>query len=236
MRTFAIGDIHGCYYTLLELMNKLPLESGDKIIFLGDYIDRGLHSKQVVQYVKEMADAGQAIALLGNHEKMCIDTYNGSGHWGQTWRNNGAEQTVDSYDARSPEDKIMPPMFDTERRDEWNANLPKVSNEHITWMESLPLTHEDEKYIYVHAGINPDYPMNEQVEDDLLWIRNKFLNCPTQYPKIVVFGHTALEKPIIKHNFIGLDTGCVYGNFLSAMCMESGTLFKAEHDDRDGTA
>ena len=239
MRTYVIGDIHGCYHALLALMNKLPIESDDKIIFLGDYIDRGLHSKQVIDYVKELTDAGKAIALMGNHEKMCIDTYRGSGHWGQTWRNNGADKTIDSYDTRTDDEKIRPPFLgddeSQELRAQWHENLPRVSAEHVDWMQDLPLYYEDENFLYVHAGINPETEFEYQCADDLLWIRGEFINYPHNFKKRVVFGHTPFEKPQLLSNKIGLDTGCVYGNFLSAMCMESGMVYKAEHDDRDGT-
>ena len=94
MKTYAIGDIHGCLHTLLALINKLPLERQDKLIFLGDYIDRGDHSKQVVDYVKSMTESGQAIALMGNHERMCIDANGGSGYWQQIWTKNGGYDAI----------------------------------------------------------------------------------------------------------------------------------------------
>ncbi len=236
MRTYAIGDTHGCYYTLLALLNKLPLERQDKLIFLGDYIDRGNYSNQVVEYVKSMTDSGQAIALMGNHERMCIDANGGSGYWQQVWTQNGGYNTLDSYDTRTEEEKIIPPAFDTEKREVWNSKLPRISEDHIKWMMDLPLMHEDDKFYYVHAGFNPLYTIEQQTSDDMLWIRNKVAKFERNWGKIVVFGHDPFEKPLIMASYIGLDTGCVYGNYLSAMCMETRTLFKAEHDDRDGQA
>jgi len=232
-RVFAVGDIHGCFYTLLDLMNKLPLESGDKLIFIGDYIDRGPHSKQVVDYVKSLTDAGQAIALMGNHEKMCIDTYTGSGYWGQSWMNNGGGLTIDSYDTRSEAERVSPPMFDADARDEWHKNLPRVSKEHVEWMESLPLYHIDGDYMFVHAGIDPEVELEYQIDDDLLWIRGKFINYGMQLPKRIVFGHTPFEKVQFLSNKIGIDTGCCYGNKLTAICIDSGTIYTADHNDKD---
>lgn len=233
MRIYAVGDCHGCFYTLLDLMNKLPLESGDKLIFVGDYIDRGPHSKQVVEYVKSLTDAGQAIALMGNHEKMCIDTYTGSGYWGQTWMQNGGDTTIDSYDTRSEDERKHPKIFDEEARNEWLANLPRVSKEHVEWMQSLPLYHIDGDYMFVHAGIDPEVEIEYQTEDDMLWIRGKFINYEMALPKRIVFGHTPFETAQVLSNKIGIDTACVYGNRLTAICIDSGTLYSADHNDKD---
>lgn len=235
MRHYAVGDIHGCYHTLLDLMNKLPLESQDKLIFLGDYIDRGPHSKQVVDYVRGITGPDtNNIALLGNHEKMCIDSYRGSGYWGSTWMDNGGRETIDSYDTRTDEQKRKPSMaLDMEAYHEWKEHLPRVSQEHIEWMASLPLFYETDEYYFVHAGIDPEEELEYQCEQDLLWIRGEFINYAMRLPKRVVFGHTPFEKAQVLSNKIGIDTGCVYGNKLTAICIETGTLFQAEHNDKD---
>jgi len=226
--SYIIGDIHGCYHTLIGLMNQLPLEKTDKIIFLGDYIDRGLYSKQVVEYVKSLTESGQAIALMGNHERMCLDTFD---H--RMWLHNGGDTTLDSYDTRPQSEREMPYPMDEDLRADWLRSLPKVSQDHLNWMESLPTFYEDEKYFYVHAGINPNYPLEQQSEQDLLWIRNPFLNSDRNFGKTIVFGHTPLKSVLIKPNKIGIDTGCVFGYGLTAFNTETNEFFNQPLDERD---
>jgi len=228
MKTYAIGDIHGCYHTLLRLINKLPFEQGDKFVFLGDYIDRGLYSKQVVQYVKELTESGQAIALKGNHEDMCTKKRDA-----QIWISNGGDTTLNSYDTRTPEEKVRPDFRDEEASALWRKNLPKVPKEDKEWMEKLPLFYEDDKYFYVHAGVYPELELENQIEDDMLWIRNRFLNSKVFFGKIVVFGHTPMNKVLIQKNKIGIDTGCVYGLELTCYCPETNTYYSEKLNERD---
>lgn len=232
MRRYVIGDIHGCYFTLLDLINKLSIEKGDKLIFLGDYIDRGPHSKRVIDYIMSI-EGPDVITLMGNHERMCVDANRGSGYWGQTWMNNGGGITVDSYDERTEEEKVRPSLLYPELQDEWRAKLPRVSEEHIQWMESLPVFYEDDDFFYCHAGIDPDYSFDDQIEDDLLWIRNRFLKSENVWPKKIVFGHTPMQKVQIKENKIGVDTGACYGNMLSAICLDTMTVYSVPHNDKD---
>lgn len=240
MASFAIGDIHGCFYTLLDLMNKLRLESGDKVIFLGDYIDRGPHSRLVLDYLIDIVDQKNIIALMGNHERMCVDSYNGSAHWGQVWMQNGGGATVDSYDERPEEERTSRPPANLgdeesmEARARWYESLPQVSKEHIAWMADLPTAYETDDFFFVHAGIDPEEPLEEQTEQDLLWIRNQFVTYAFPLPKRVVFGHTPFEKAQILSNKIGIDTGCVYGGKLTAINLDSMTLIQAEKNDKDG--
>jgi len=236
MKNYVIGDIHGNYFSLINLLNKLPMQNYDKLIFIGDYIDRGPHSKRVVEFVKELQESGQAVALMGNHEKMCLDSYRGSGYWGQVWMRNGGGKTIDSYDTRTKEEKKQPSFADEdyeEKYDIWMSRLPEVSKEHLDWMESLKLSYEVDGYFICHAGIDPEVELEYQSEDDLLWIRNEFITYALPLPKKVVFGHTPFEKPQILSNKIGIDTGCVYGNKLSAYCLETAEVFSVEQDDRD---
>lgn len=234
MSHFVVGDVHGCFHTLVKLINQLPMESGDKLIFVGDYIDRGPHSKQVVDFVKELTESGQAIALMGNHEKMCVDSYNGSGYSTQTWVCNGGEATIESYDERTDEEKKRPSkVLDEEAYHAWRSNLPRVSKEHVEWMANLPLSYEIDDFFICHAGIDPEVPLDRQFEDDLLWIRGEFINYNKCLQKRVVFGHTPFKKPQILSNKIGIDTGCVFGHSLTAVCLESLEIYQEAQDDRD---
>ncbi len=220
MKNYVCGDIHGCYYTLLSMINKLPLESNDKLIFLGDYIDRGPYSKEVVQYVKTLTESNQAIALMGNHERMCTDPYDQ-----RTWLYNGGDVALDSYDTRTDAEKVIPSFDDIEARELWQTKLPKISSDHYEWMENLPLFYEDDDYFYVHAGINPNGDLYNQHESDLLWIRNVFLNSNKDFAKKIIFGHTPFKEILKQKNKIGLDTGCVFGGTLSMYCPQTGEFY-----------
>ena len=233
MRTYAIGDIHGCLHTLKDLLHKLRLGPDDRVIFLGDYIDRGPFSKQVIDFLKTIVDSKQYIALMGNHERMCVDSYDGSGYWGQVWMQNGGIETIDSYDERTEAQKRRPAFEDYEAEEVWRANLPKVSKEHLNWMRQLPVKYETEKFFFCHAGVDPEVELDDQTPDDLLWIRGEFLKSKKNFGKIVVFGHTPLEDVTIKDNYIGVDTGCTYGHKLSAICLETMTVYHATHNDKD---
>lgn len=215
MKHFVLGDIHGCYYTLIDLINKLPIESDDKLVFVGDYIDRGPHSRLVVEYVESLTEEGTAIALKGNHEDMCV--YAQRMNDNMLWVHNGGLTTLKSFCGDPLPDKA------------------KIPEEILDWMDNLPLTFETDDYFVCHAGIDPDYPLNQQDPDDLIWIRNKFLNDDTfDVGKKVVFGHSAFkEGPWIKENKIGIDTGCVYGLNLTAFCLETFEFYTVPKNERD---
>lgn len=211
MKTIVIGDIHGCYNELKNLIYKLE-ESGeynkdeDKLIFLGDYLDRGMNSRLVVQFIRDLQkDNDNVIALMGNHEDMALNCIN---HGDICWAYNGGDKTMDSYEG-----------FETQFFDD------------LKWIEALPLYHEDEHFIYVHAGVDLDKSLKEQSRDDLLWVRDDFTYSEKEYHKRVVFGHTPTMffgkgyKPVYTlGNNIGIDTGCVFGGALTALIIEDDEI------------
>lgn len=212
MRTIVIGDIHGCYKELKQLIvdlkdNQEYNKDTDRIIFLGDYIDRGEDSFKVIQYIKELQkENSNVITLMGNHEKMCIDfiTENKDG-----WLYNGYEATLASY------------------------GTYKALSKDVKWMKNLPLYYEDENFIYAHAGINPIKPLEENSDYELLWEREGFIYNRAKFDKNVIFGHTPSQlmmggdKPYkTSAGNIGIDTGCVYGGYLTALIIEDGEATK----------
>ena len=212
MKTIVVGDIHGCYNELKELMidlkeNQEYNENTDRLIFLGDYIDRGDDSYKVVQYIKELQkENSNVIALMGNHEKMCVEYMT---EHKDTWLWNGYEYTLDSYGSY------------------------KELLKDIEWMNNLPLYYEDENFIYVHAGINPNKSLKNNSEYELLWVRESFIYNPQKFNKKVIFGHTPSQnmtgetKPYETYTGnIGIDTGCVYGGCLTALIIEDDKIKK----------
>ncbi len=197
MRIFAIGDIHGCAEALEALLKRLPMAwEEDLLIFLGDYIDRGPESRRVVEIVMDLTRRypGKVIALSGNHEWMFKRYLKGIEP--EVFLFNGGESTL---------------------RDYFEGGKLSVPAEHLAFLESLPLYYETEDYIFVHAGIRPGVPLEEQSEEDFLWIREGFYYYPGTFPKKIIFGHTPFPEPLVLSDRLGIDTGCVYGGKLTAV-------------------
>lgn len=204
-RIFAIGDIHGCFHKLIELMAIINIDfQKDKLIFLGDYIDRGPASYEVVAYLIALKQQyGKLVFLKGNHEEMLLKYLQGTNRL--TYLANGGQQTIDSYikAGRSPATGLIPPH-------------------HLDFFNSLELFYQTDKYIFVHAGLQDKIPVEKQNAEDLLWIRNRFIKSGYDFGRQVVFGHTPLPEPLVQSNKIGIDTGAVYGNKLT--CVELPAL------------
>jgi serine/threonine protein phosphatase 1 len=209
-RIFAIGDIHGCYDRLKTLMGKIPIDcSRDTLVFIGDYIDRGPHSVEVVDYLIHLKKrVPEVIFLKGNHEDMLDKFLTGADRF--TYLLNGGQQTLDSYLTKPVQSEFFP-----------------IPPDHMEFFKSLRLFYETEEFIFVHAGLRPRVPLKSQNTEDLLWIRNKFVSTKYDFGKRVIFGHTPLKKPLVEPNKIGIDTGAVYGNVLTCVQLPDLVFFKA---------
>jgi serine/threonine protein phosphatase 1 len=199
-KIFAIGDIHGSFDQLQDLMQKIPIDfATDTLVFIGDYIDRGPGSVEVVDYLLDLQkQVPQTIFLKGNHEDMLEKYLDGTDRF--TYLLNGGQKTLDCY------------LRNTDRTDGY-----PIPTGHMEFFKSLRLYYETESYIFVHAGLRPKVPLASQKPEDLLWIRDKFIYSRYYFGKPVVFGHTPLEKPLVERNKIGIDTGAVYGNALTCV-------------------
>ncbi len=200
-RTFAVGDIHGCLDKLTCLMDMIDVDpKRDTLVFMGDYIDRGTQSKEVVNYLLDLARRQRRVIFLkGNHERMLQRYLSGTSMF--HFLVNGGQATLDNYlkNQSHAEDSLIP----TTHRD---------------FFDNLRLYYETEQYIFVHAGLKPNVPLEEQSEWDMLWIRDEFIYSDFDFGKRVIFGHTPFREPLILDNKIGIDTGAVYGNRLT--CVE----------------
>jgi serine/threonine protein phosphatase 1 len=192
-RLLAVGDIHGCRDLLQQLMQQVAPSAEDQVVFLGDYIDRGPDSRGVIDYLLEFRQRWpQTVFLKGNHEAMFLDFL--AGHERLRYLLNGGEATLSGYRERG---KLMIPP------------------DHLQFFHDLRLYFETEHHLFVHAGLRPGVALEDQGEENLLWIREDFLNSDYRWGKTIVFGHTPLRKPQLRPDRIGLDTGAVYGRFLS---------------------
>jgi serine/threonine protein phosphatase 1 len=205
---YAVGDIHGSYYKLTRLLKHCNSHCGRRnarFVFVGDYIDRGQHSREVVELLIDLQKAkpGQICCLRGNHEDMLISALQGGNK--AVWLYNGGDMTLRSYAVTSAE---------------------AIPAEHLAWFHSLPLCESDDKRFFVHAGVRPGIPLHEQHESDLLWIREPFLSDPGNHGLYIVHGHTPLEsgEPECLPNRLNLDTGAVFGGPLTAAVFDDSAV------------
>jgi serine/threonine protein phosphatase 1 len=204
---FAIGDIHGNLSHLEQLMEEIKpalTPHKDTLVFLGDYIDRGPDPKGVVDYILQLCkDFPQVVCLKGNHEAMFLDWVVNEKNY-ELFLYNGGGATIKSY---SQEGEF------------------KLPQEHLDFFTSLLLYYETERYIFVHAGLREGIPLEEQDPHDLVWIRDEFILSPHDFGKVVVFGHTPLQRVYNTPNKIGIDTGAVYGGKLTCLELPSQRLY-----------
>ena len=217
---YAIGDIHGRADLLLSLMEKLVIdsESSDGIhkktmIFLGDYIDRGTDTKKTIDIMlNDLPDEFEIIPLKGNHEEMMLEAMKQKEAL-PTWIHNGGQATLHSYGI-DPDNYMM--------RDDATLLLgtllaAKMPADHKTFFSNLEITKQIGDYFFVHAGVNPDLPLSNQRERDLLWIRRRFLQYSGKFEKVIVHGHTPAEEPEVLPFRIGIDTGAWTTGRLTAL-------------------
>ncbi len=208
-KTCIIGDIHGCFTALVNLLAKVE-QRADHLVFLGDYIDRGPDSKKVIELILQLKkNRPGVITLLGNHEYMLLNYL--AGVENAVFLRAGGIETLTSYGL--PRD-IRP--ADARR---------EMPQEHLSFLQSLPLLWEDQYGIYVHAGLQPGVHLSQQRSDWCLWVRDEFIRSSYWFGKPVIFGHTVFKKPLVQKNKIGIDTGAVYGRTLTALLLPEKDFF-----------
>jgi serine/threonine protein phosphatase 1 len=210
-RILTIGDIHGCNRKLKRLLDRIGIDPiDDTLIFLGDYLDRGPDAQGVIDTLLDLKKScPNLICLQGNHESMFLNYYL-RGQDEELFLYNSGRITLDSYgltlaDARA------------------GIGFPE---RHLNFLVSLPLCHETDEYLFVHAGLRPGIPIDRQSPEDLLWIRSEFIDAHWDFGKTIVFGHTPFNKPLIERNKIGIDTGAVYGGSLTCIEFPSRKIYK----------
>ena len=224
-RIYAIGDVHGCYDALAQkiiLLGQDIKDHADKkniLVMLGDYIDRGLGTKKVIDLLlKNIPDGCEAVFLKGNHEIYMLEFFKNPASVPQ-WLEYGGLETLRSYGVIIParpfdENKLR------QMRDELVNNIPQ---EHHHFFNHLKVSFESGDYFFVHAGVNPDNLFYEQTEKDLTSIRKSFIEYKGYFDKKIIHGHTPSEEPEILHNRINLDTGAYLTGNLTMMVFEDDT-------------
>ncbi|MCZ6822845.1 MAG: metallophosphoesterase family protein [Deltaproteobacteria bacterium] len=218
---YAIGDIHGMGDKLKQLIEKLPLQLDDQLLFIGDYVDRGPDPAGTVEFLVRLQKRQRCTFLMGNHEAMFLSFlgWNGAAYFGaEAFLENGGDTTLQSYGFFNSEDDFQ---------------LPKQYEE---FYRNLKLWHVDGEYLFVHAGLSKEalrlsdveYALAREQPRDLLWQRGT-ADLPHSLGATVVYGHTPMPDLQVRWNLpysIGIDTGCVYGGMLTAIRLPDETLFQ----------
>jgi diadenosine tetraphosphatase ApaH/serine/threonine PP2A family protein phosphatase len=226
LRVYAVGDIHGRVDLLRSLHRRILADArsaqpGTRLlaVYLGDYIDRGLHSREVIELLLDEPLPGfECVHVRGNHDQELVafldDPVKSAG-----WLRYGGDATLYSYGVRLAADTPAEERL-TALRDLLQAALPP---RHMAFLEGLPLTFEVGDYLFVHAGIDPDKALDDQIPQDLLWIRDRFLEADGDFGKVVVHGHSITELPDVRENRIGVDTGACFTNALTCVVLEGNS-------------
>lgn len=221
VRVYAVGDIHGRFDLLKALYEQIRLDLDARPpqrsleIFLGDYLDRGPQSREVVEWMiaaKPLSD--QRICLMGNHEEMCLRAVEEPAA-AQHWFGNGGLETLVSY--KPIPHHILAGMTLGRAHAELSAAIP---HSHLEWLRNLPRTATVGDYVFVHAGLRPGRPADSQDPEDLIWIREPFLSSKFDFGKVVVHGHTPASEPEVRPNRINIDTGAVFTGRLTCLLLE----------------
>lgn len=220
---YAIGDIHGCLDELLRLERMIVEDAADVgdgerwLVTLGDYIDRGPDSAQVIGHLMSAPPAGfRRIALAGNHEQLLLD-FLADPIANAHWLDFGGLETARSYGMRNRPVGGRPGGARAIARD--LASL--IPESHLEFLSALPISLSLPGQYFVHAGIRPGVPIDQQSDEDLLWIRAPFLEQGGDGEVVVVHGHTPTNEPEIRPWRIGIDTGAFASSRLTAVRLQA---------------
>jgi serine/threonine protein phosphatase 1 len=218
-RIYAVGDVHGCLDRLAAMHELIAADLAARphpdavLIHLGDYIDRGPESAQVVAWLQAgpPVPAARIVNLMGNHEQMMLASVaagdeTAAGHW---LVNGGADSLLSWGVPR------------TVPRKDWALHIPRP---HLEFLRDLAISHRAGPYLFVHAGIRPGVALDRQTPQDMLWIREPFLSSRQDHGAVVVHGHTPRHTPTVQANRIGIDTGAVLGGALTCAVLEADRI------------
>jgi Calcineurin-like phosphoesterase len=210
-RTIAIGDIHGCAKALAAIIDAIDPTDADVIVPLGDYIDRGPASREVIDLLIDLVDRCQLVPLIGNHEAMMLDSLT-SLEVRVFWLDVGGREMLESY----------------------GGSLDAIPPDHLVFLRGLHRYYESDSHIFMHANYDPELPLDQQPDRLLLWehVVHAF---PVRHcsGKTAIVGHTpqGTGEILDLDHLVCIDTYCVGGGWLTALDVETGQVWQA---DRDG--
>lgn len=222
-RVYAIGDVHGHFDLLIGLLRRIKADTEQRgggethVVMLGDLIDRGPHSAEVVEYLRAHRDDFATFHFIaGNHEEAMLASLSGAVSPEEGgWLDFGGRETMLSYGAD-------PALLDAPGSGFAQSMRRFVPRVHLDFMEGFADSVRIGDYLFVHAGIRPGVPLDRQDSRDLRWIRQPFLDDDRDHGVLVVHGHTITNEPDIRHNRIGIDTGAYSTGVLTALALEGG--------------
>lgn len=219
---FAVGDIHGCYEPLRALMARLDAvaEGSETIVFVGDYVDRGAQSRQVLEWLFDMnrEHPEKVVCLMGNHERMMLDFIDDPAGRGAIWLKNGGLDTLASFGITLRQRDTDTDVA-VEIANALEAALPTGMQD---WLRTLPLRWSSGNVHCVHAALSPTRAPDDQREEVLLWGHSNFMTVPRDDGQFVTYGHTIVPQPGITGSRISIDTGVYRTGRLSAVRVETG--------------
>lgn len=219
----AIGDIHGRDDLLARLLDRLAAgDPGAPLVFLGDYVDRGEHSAEVLRRIAGLSAqwSGPLVSLMGNHERMMLDFLDTPTDSAGRWLRNGGLQTLASFGVGGITEQPTP----EEARDAAARLRDAMGADLADWLARLPLHHASGNVHFVHAGADPDLPMGAQLPRTLLWGHPAFAARPRADGQFVVHGHTVVDSPEVIAGRIAVDTGAWFTGRLTAARIAPGDI------------
>jgi len=233
-RIYAIGDVHGRLDLFAALIARIGRDQKDrpagatKIILLGDIIDRGADGAEMVRGCMRLTAASDRFMVLkGNHEEMMVQALGGDLKTYHAWLAFGGRETLLGWG-------VDPAAL---AADATKADLRQaartVGAEVLAWLDALPLYHEQDGFLFVHAGIRPAIPLRQQDAADMLWITDDFLESELDHGMTVVHGHSITDGPVVRSNRIGIDTGAFRTGRLTAVGIERGDFWFVDTDAGD---
>ena len=205
-RTIAIGDIHGCSTALAALVQAIDPKPEDTIVALGDFVDRGIDSKGVLDQLIALADRCRLVPILGNHDEMMLRARDGRDDF-KFWLNCGGDAALDSYGSTS--------------------RLDLIPAAHFRFLEACLPYYETPTHLFLHANFKPDLPLGSQDDHTLRWLSLRdFVPGPHCSGKVAVLGHTPQPDVLDLGHLLCIDTGCCNGGWLTAWDVTSGVKWQ----------
>lgn len=225
----AIGDLHGCAKLLVEMIyafdkvafNDLPPTQRRQIVLLGDVIDRGPSSVQIVRALYEIRDNPNFIVLMGNHESLLLDCIDCRPGAIGAWLKLGGHATIESLRLTIPDPDADEAVFADQLVEAFGEPV-------VEWMRGFPVSWTSGDYFFCHAGVKPGVPLETQYREDLIWIRSEFLKSKRFHGKVVVHGHSIAETIAVTPNRIGIDTGAYESGLLTGLVVQDAQAWSLE--------
>lgn len=224
---FVVGDVHGCAKLLDRCINKIreiyankPEGTAARVVFVGDYIDRGDDSATVLRVLRELTSDGDTVCLMGNHEKMMLDFLGDPARKGRRWLRYGGLQTLASFGVRGVHER----MEADELEDAARAFEDAAPDGLLDWMAKLPLVYQNGSLTCVHAAVDPDVSIEDQTKSALLWGHPEFQTKPHMSGQTIAFGHVIQDQAYCVDGYMALDTGAYATGRLSMAIIDGDEL------------